>query len=139
LSPLNPHRLAELSTPFLRQLAEDPLLLAGPLPKNESKQDSWPPYAAEEAGEEEILRAVEEAVGAEEEEEEVEELLLLRSPRPRLKQLSHRQPTSELWGLHLESLMETEPKQTTSSMSSDTTIASTGGSLDSTPPCGRLH
>jgi hypothetical protein len=125
----------ELSIPFLQQLAEDPLLPAELPPKNESKQGSWPPYAAEEAEEGEILRAVEEAV----EEEEVEELLLLRSPRPRLKQLSHRQPTSELWGLHLESLMEIEPKQTTSSMSSDTTIASTEGSLDSTPPCEKSH
>jgi hypothetical protein len=127
----------ELSTLFLRQLAGDPLLPAELPPKNESKQGSWPPYAAEEAEEEEILRAVEEAVEAEE--EEVEELLLLRSPRPRLKQLSHRQPTSELWGLHLESLMEIDPKQTTSSMSSDTTTASTEGSLDSTPPCERSH
>ena len=123
LSPLNPHRLAELSTPFLLQLAEEPPALAGLLLKNEYKPDSSPPYAAAE--EEAIHRgAVEEVeeVGAV---EEAEELQLLRSPRPRLKQLFPRQPISEQWEPPQEYSKEIEPKLRTSSMNYGTIIAST--------------
>jgi hypothetical protein len=61
---LNPYRLVELSTPYLRQLAEEPPVLAGLLLKNEFRQDFSPPYATVE---------VEEGIHQEAEEVEAEE------------------------------------------------------------------
>jgi hypothetical protein len=116
----------ELSTLYLRQLAEEQPALAGLLLKNEFKPDSSPPYVAEEGEEETHLEAVE-AV-------EAEELRLLRSPRPRLKQLFPKQPTSELWEPPLEYSKEIEPKQRISSTNSNTTTVSIEALLVSTPP-----
>jgi hypothetical protein len=120
----------ELSTPYLRQLAEEPPALAGLLLKNESKLDSSPPCNAVEV-EEEIRQGAVEAVGVE---EEAEERQLLCSPRPCLRQLSHKQLTSELWEPHQEYSKEIEQRQTTSSTNYDTTIASIEESPASIPP-----
>jgi hypothetical protein len=128
LSPLNPHRLAELSIPSLHQLAEELPAVAGLLLKNESKQDSSPPYDAAEAEEPRHQEAVE----AVEAEEEAEERRLLRSPRPPLRQLCLKQPTSELWGRPHEYSREIEPKQKISLTNYDTITASTEEWLDST-------
>jgi hypothetical protein len=106
----------ELSIPFLHQLAEELPAVAGLLLKNEFRPDSSPPYDA----------AVEEAV-------EAEERRLLRSLRPRLKQLSLKQPTSEPWEPPLEYLKEIEPRPRTSSTNSDITTESTEELPDSTP------
>jgi hypothetical protein len=136
LSPLNPYRLAELSTPYLHQLAEEPPALAGLLLRNESKLDSSLPYDAAEGEEEIHLEAVEVVEEAEEAEEaeEVEECWLLCSPRPRPKQLSHKQLIFKPWGLPQEYSKGIEPKQTTSSTSCDIITMSTEGSPASTPP-----
>jgi hypothetical protein len=118
----------ELSIPYLRQLAEEQPALGGLLLKNESKPDFSPPYDAA-AVEEVILREAVEAV-----EEAEEEHRLLCSPRPRLRQLSHKQLTSEPWGPPPEYSRETEPRQMTSSTNSGIIIVSTEESLDLTPP-----
>jgi hypothetical protein len=117
----------ELSTPYLRQLAEEQPVLAGLLLKNESKPDFSPPYDAV-AVEEVILREAVEAV-----EEAEEEHRLLRSPHPCLKQLSHKQLTSEPWGPPPEYSKETELRQMTSSTNFGTIIVSTEESPDLTP------
>jgi hypothetical protein len=119
----------ELSIPFLHQLAEEPPAIAGLLLRNESRRDSSPPYDAVEA--EEPLH--QEAVEAVEVEEGAEEHRLLRRPRPRLRQLSLKQPTSERWEPPLEYSKETEPKLKTSLTNSDTIIVSTEELPDSTP------
>jgi hypothetical protein len=113
----------ELSTPYLRQLAEEQPALAGLLLKNESKPDFSPPYDAV-AVEEVILQEAVEAV---------EEHWLLRSPRPPPRQLSHKQLTSEPWGPPPEYSKETELKQMTSSTNSGTIIVSTEELPDLTP------
>jgi hypothetical protein len=123
LSPLNPHRLVELSTLSLRQIVEEPPALAGLWLKNESRPDSSPPYDAAE--EEAIHREAVEAAEAAEAVEEAEEHQLLRSPRPRLKQLFPKQLTSEQWGPPQEYSKEIEPKLRTSSMNYGTITAST--------------
>jgi hypothetical protein len=120
----------ELSTPFLHQLAEEPPALAGLLLRNESKLDSSPPYDAAEL-EEEIHQEVVEEV---EEAEEAEEHRLLRSPRPHLKQLFHKQLTSGPWGRPQEYSKGTELKQTTFSTNYDIIIASTEESPVLIPP-----
>jgi L-lactate utilization protein LutC len=112
----------ELSIPSLHQLAEETPALAGLLLRNESRPDSLPPYDAavvEEAIHQEAVEAVEEAV------EEAEEHRLLRSPRLRLKQLSHKQLTSEPWEPPLEYSKEIEPMQMISLTNFGTIIAST--------------
>jgi hypothetical protein len=122
----------ELSIPFLHQLAEELPAVAGLLLKNESRPDSSPPYDAvvEEVTHQEVVEAVEEAV-------EAEEHRLLRSPRPRLRQLSLKPPISEPWEPPLEYSKETEPKRKTSSMNSDITTESTEELPDLTPLCGK--
>jgi hypothetical protein len=118
----------ELPIPYLHQLAEEPPALAGLLLRNESRPDSSPLYDAavvEEAIHQEAVEAVE---------EEAEEHRLLHSPRPRLKWLSLKQPTSELWEPPLGYSKEIEPRQKTFSMSSGITTVSTEVLLDSTPP-----
>jgi hypothetical protein len=120
----------ELSTPYLHQLAEEQPALAGLLLKNESNPDFSPLYAAVEV-EEETHR---EAVEAVEEVEEVEEHGLLRSPCPRLRQLSPRQLISKLCEHPQEYSKETELKQKISSTNYDTTITSIEKSPDSIPP-----
>jgi outer membrane biosynthesis protein TonB len=117
----------ELSTPYLRQLAEEQPALAGLLLKNESSWGLSPRCVAEE---EEETHPVAAAVAA----EEAEEHRLLCSPHPPLKQLFPKQPTSELWEPHQEYSKEIEPRQKTSSMNSDITTASTEESPDSIPP-----
>jgi hypothetical protein len=124
LSLLNPHRLVELSIPFLHQLAEELPAVAGLLLKNESKRDSSPPYDAAEA-EEPLHQEAVEAVEAVEAEEEAEERRLLRSPRPRPRRLSLKQPTFEPWELPQEYSKGIEPKRRISSTNSDTTTEST--------------
>jgi hypothetical protein len=101
---------------------EEQSALEGLLLKNESNPDFSPPYAAVE--EETHLEAVEEA----------EEHRLLRSPRPRLRQLSPRQLISELWERPQEYSKETELKQKISSTNYNTTITSIEESRDSIPP-----
>jgi hypothetical protein len=120
LSPLNPHRLAELSIPFLHQLAEELPAVAGLLLKNESRRDSSPPYDVVE--EEEPLP--QEEVEVAEAVEEAEERRLLRSPRPRLRRLSLRQPTYEQWEPPLGYSKEIEPRPKISSTNSDIITAS---------------
>jgi hypothetical protein len=63
--------------------------------------------------------------------EEAEEHWLLRSPHPRLKQLSPRQLTSELWEPPQEYSKEIEQRQKISSMNSNITTVSIEGLLDS--------
>jgi hypothetical protein len=135
LSPLNPHRLAELSIPFLHQLAEELPAVAGLLLKNESRPDSSPPYDAvvEEVTHQEAVEAVEVAVEAVEVAVEAEERRLLRSPRPRPRRLSLKQPTSEPWEPPQEYSKAIEPKRRTSSMNSDITTESTGELPDLIP------
>jgi hypothetical protein len=108
----------ELSIPFLHQLAEELPAAAGLLLRSESKRDSSPPYDAAEAEEPLHQEAVEEV-------EEAEERRLLRSPRPRPRRLSLKQPTSEPWEPPQEYSKETEPKRRISSMNSDITTEST--------------
>jgi hypothetical protein len=114
---------------------EEQPALAGLLLKNESNWDLSPRYATVEVEEGTHLAvvAVAEVAVAEvaEEVEEAEEHRLLRSPRPRLKQLSPKQPTFALWEPPQEYSKEIEPKQKTSSMNYDITIEE---SLDSIPP-----
>jgi hypothetical protein len=117
----------ELSTPYLHQLAEEQSALAGLLLKNESSLDFSPPYDAVEVEGETHQEAVEVA-------EEAEEHRLLRSPRPRLRQLSPRQLISELWEHPQEYSKEIEQKQKISSTNYDTTIASIEESPDSISP-----
>jgi hypothetical protein len=128
LSLLNPHHLAELSTLYLQQLAEELPALAGLLLKNESSWDLSPRCIAEEEGETHLVVAAAAA------EEEAEEHRLLRSLRPPLKQLFPKLPISELWEPPQESSKEIEPKRRTFSTNSDTTTASTEGLQDSIPP-----
>jgi hypothetical protein len=122
----------ELSIPFLHQLAEELPAVAGLLLKNESKRDSSPPFDAAEAEEplhQEVVEAEEplhqEVVEAVEAVEEAEERRLLRSPRPRLRRLSLKQPTFEPWELPQGYSKGIEPKQRISSTNSDTTTEST--------------
>jgi hypothetical protein len=98
----------------------------GLLLRIESEWDFSLPCAATE--EEEILPGVVEVA---EVVEEVEEHQLLRSPRPRLRQLFPKPQTSELWELPQEYSKEIEQKQRISSTSFGTTIASIEGLLDS--------
>jgi hypothetical protein len=128
LSPLNPHRLVELSIPFLHQLAEELPAVAGLLLKNESKRDSSLPYDAAEAEELPHQEEVEEAGAV----EEAEEHRLLRSPRPRPRRLSLKQPIFEQWEPPLGYLKGIEPRPRTSSTSSDITTASIEELLDLT-------
>jgi hypothetical protein len=125
----------ELSIPFLPQLAEELPAVAGLLLKNEFRLDSSPPYdaAVEEATHQGVVEAVEEAVEAVEEAVEAEERRLLRSPRPRLRPLSLKQPISEPWEPPPGYLKEIEPRPRTSSTNSDITTESTEELLDSTP------
>jgi hypothetical protein len=122
----------EPSIPYPHQLAEERPAVAGLLLRIESGQDFSLPYAVTE--EEETHLEVVEAVEAAEAVEEAEEHRLLRSPRPHLKQLFLKPQTSELWGPPQEYSKEIEWKQKTSSMNSDTTIASIEGLLDSILP-----
>jgi hypothetical protein len=119
----------ELSILFLHQLAEELPAVAGLLLKNESRPDSSPLYDA--AVEEAIHQEAVEAVEAVEEAEEAVERRLLRSPRPRLRQLCLKQPTSELWERPHEYSREIEPKRKISLTNYDTTTASTEEWLDS--------
>jgi hypothetical protein len=122
-----------LSIPFLHQLAEESPAVAGLLLKNEFRPDSSPLYdaAVEEAIHQEAVEAVE-AVEEAEAAEEAEERRLLCSPRPRLRQLCLKQPTSELWELPHESSRGIEPKRKISLTNYDTTTASIEEWLDST-------
>jgi hypothetical protein len=126
----------ELSTLYLRQLAEEQPALAGLLLKNESSPDFLPLYTAVEVEEETHQEAVEVAEAVEEVEavEEAEEHRLLRSPCPHLKQLSPKQLISELWERPQEYSKEIERRQKTSSTNYNTIIASIEESLDSIPP-----
>jgi hypothetical protein len=117
----------ELSIPFLHQLAEEPPAVAGLLLRNESKQGSSPPFDAAEAVEPLHLEAAEVEV------EEAEERRLLCSPRPRLKQLSLKQPTFERWEPPLGFSKEIEPRPRISSTNSDITTVSTEELPDLTP------
>jgi hypothetical protein len=119
----------ELSIPFLHQLAEELPAVAGLLLRNEFKRDSSPPYDAAGAEEPLHLEAVEVAEAVEEEEEH----RLLRSPCPRLKQLSLKQPTFERWEPPLGYPKEIEPRPRTSSTNSDIIIVSTEELPDLTP------
>jgi hypothetical protein len=110
----------ELSIPSLQQLAEELPAVAGLLLKNEFRRDSSLPYDAAEA-EEPLHREVVEVAEAV---EEAEEHRLLRSPRPRLRRLSLRQPTFEQWEPPLGYLKEIEPRPKISSMSSGIITAS---------------
>jgi hypothetical protein len=112
----------ELSISFLHQLVEEPPAVAGLLLRNESRPDSLLPYDTVEVEEATHQEAV-----------EAEEHRLLRSPRPRLKQLSLKQPTSEQWEPPLGYSKETEPKPKTSLTNSGIIIVSTEESLDLTP------
>jgi hypothetical protein len=119
----------ELSIPFLHQLAEELPAVAGPLLKNESRRDSSLPYDAAEA-EEPLLQEVVEVAGAV---EEAEEHRLLRSPRPRLRQLSLKQPTFEQWEPPPGYSKEIEPRPRTSSTNSDIITVSIEELPDLTP------
>jgi hypothetical protein len=109
---------------------EEPPALAGLLLRNESKPDSSPPCDTTEV-EEEIHQ---EAVEAVEEVEEAEEHQLLHSLHLCLRQLFHKQLTSEPWVPPQEYSKQTELKQTTSSTNYNTTTASTEESPVSIPP-----
>jgi hypothetical protein len=128
LSPLNLQRLAEPSTPYLHQLAEEQPALAGLLLRIESKWDFSLPCAVTEVEEEIHQEAVAEVAA------EAEEHQLLRSPRPPLKQLFPKPQTSELWELPQEFSKEIEQKQKTSLMNSNTTTTSIEESPDSILP-----
>jgi hypothetical protein len=111
----------ELSIPFLHQLAEELPAVAGLLLRNESRPDSSPPYDAAEVEEPPHLEAVEVVEEAVEEEGH----RLLRSPCPRPRRLSLKQPTSEQWEPPLEYSKEIEPKPKTFLMNSGIIIVST--------------
>jgi hypothetical protein len=119
----------ELSIPFLHQLAEELPAVAGLLLRKESRRDFSLHYDAAEA-EEPLHQEVAEVAEAE---EEVEEHQLLRSPRPRLRRLSLKQPTFEQWEPPLGYSKEIEPRPRTSSTNSDIITVSTEGLLDLTP------